>query len=58
MVEERAALEALRLARGLWAEGVALQLETRGTGLKKALATGAPFEGSDEAKTLLGEVSG
>lgn len=36
---ERAALEALRLARGLWAEGVALQLETRGTGLKKALAT-------------------
>ncbi len=28
------------------------------THLKKALATGATFEGSDEAKTLLGEVSG
>jgi tetratricopeptide (TPR) repeat protein len=28
------------------------------THLKKALASGAPFEGSDEAKILLGEVSG
>ena len=36
---ERAAMEALQLARQLWDAGVALQLETRGGALKKALAT-------------------
>ena len=36
---ERAATEALKLARSLWAAGVALQLETRGGALKKALAS-------------------
>ena len=36
---EKAALEALRIARELWSQNVALQVETRGTGLKKALAT-------------------
>lgn len=36
---ERAAMEALKLARGLWEAGAALQLETRGGALKKALAT-------------------
>ena len=36
---ERAATEALKLDRSLWAAGVALQLETRGGALKKALAS-------------------
>lgn len=36
---ERAATEALKLARTLWDAGVALQLETRGGALKKAMAT-------------------
>lgn len=36
---DRAAAEALRLSRELWAQGVALQVETRGNGLKKALAS-------------------
>ena len=36
---ERAATEALKLARGLWAAGVPLQLETRGGALKKAMAS-------------------
>ncbi len=36
---ERAATEALRLARRLWDAGLALQLETRGGALKKALAS-------------------
>ncbi len=36
---ERAATEALQLARSLWATGLALQLETRGGALKKAMAT-------------------
>ena len=36
---ERAAGEAMKLARGLWAAGLAIQLETRGLALKKALAT-------------------
>ncbi len=36
---ERAATEALKLARSLWVAGVALQLETRGSALKKALAS-------------------
>jgi histidyl-tRNA synthetase len=35
---ERAATEALKLARKLWDAGVALQLETRGGTLKKAMA--------------------
>ena len=36
---ERAAAEAFKLARGLWDAGIALQLETRGGALKKAMAT-------------------
>ena len=36
---ERAGTEALKLARSLWEAGVALQLETRGGALKKALAS-------------------
>jgi histidyl-tRNA synthetase len=36
---ERAATEALKLARTLWDSGVALQLETRGGALKKAMAS-------------------
>jgi histidyl-tRNA synthetase len=36
---ERAATEALRLARRLWDAGVALRLETRGGALKKAMAS-------------------
>ena len=36
---ERAAAEALRLARSLWDAGVAVQVETRGGALKKAMAT-------------------
>ncbi|WP_243304963.1 histidine--tRNA ligase [Geothrix oryzisoli] len=36
---ERAATEAFKLARGLWDVGVAVQLETRGGALKKAMAT-------------------
>ncbi len=36
---DRAATEALALARRLWAAGVALQLETRGGALKKAMAS-------------------
>jgi len=36
---ERASREALRLARSWWAEGAAVQLETRGANLKKALQT-------------------
>ena len=36
---ERAASEALKLARTLWDAGVALQLETRGGALKKAMAS-------------------
>ncbi|MBK8573551.1 MAG: ATP phosphoribosyltransferase regulatory subunit [Holophagaceae bacterium] len=36
---ERAATEALKLARTLWDAGVALQLETRGGALKKAMAS-------------------
>jgi len=36
---ERAATEALKLARDLWKAGVALQLETRGGALKKAMAS-------------------
>lgn len=36
---ERAATEAFRLARTLWGAGAALQLETRGGALKKALAS-------------------
>ncbi len=36
---ERAATEALKLARALWDAGVALQLETRGGPLKKAMAS-------------------
>ena len=36
---DRAAIEALKLARSLWDAGVALQLETRGGALKKAMAT-------------------
>jgi histidyl-tRNA synthetase len=36
---ERAATEALKLARQLWDAGVALQLETRGGALKKAMAS-------------------
>ncbi len=36
---DRAATEALRLARTLWDAGVALQLETRGGALKKAMAS-------------------
>jgi histidyl-tRNA synthetase len=36
---ERATLEAMKLARALWAEGVALQLETRGGALKKAMTS-------------------
>jgi len=36
---ERAATEALKLARVLWEAGVALQLETRGGALKKAMAS-------------------
>ena len=35
----KASLEALRLARELWSSGIALTLETRGAGLKKALAS-------------------
>jgi histidyl-tRNA synthetase len=36
---DRAAAEALRLARTIWDAGVALQLETRGGALKKAMAS-------------------
>jgi histidyl-tRNA synthetase len=36
---EKAALESLRIARELWSRNLALQVETRGTGLKKALAS-------------------
>ncbi len=36
---ERAATEALKLARALWEAGLPIQLETRGGALKKALAT-------------------
>jgi histidyl-tRNA synthetase len=36
---DRAATEALKLARQLWEAGVALQLETRGGALKKAMAS-------------------
>lgn len=36
---ERAATEALKLARQLWEAGVPLQLETRGVALKKAMAS-------------------
>ena len=36
---ERAATEALQLARRLWDAGLALQLETRGGALKKAMAS-------------------
>lgn len=36
---ERAATEAIKLARTLWDAGVALQLETRGGALKKAMAS-------------------
>lgn len=36
---ERAAVEALKLARSLWDAGVSLQLETRGGALKKAMAS-------------------
>jgi histidyl-tRNA synthetase len=36
---ERAATEAFKLARKLWEAGLALQLETRGGALKKAMAT-------------------
>ncbi len=36
---ERAATEALKLARTLWEAGLPVQLETRGGALKKALAT-------------------
>ncbi|NTW85978.1 MAG: histidine--tRNA ligase, partial [Holophagaceae bacterium] len=36
---ERAATEALQLARRLWDAGIALQLETRGGALKKAMAS-------------------
>ncbi len=36
---DRAATEALKLARSLWAAGVTLQLETRGGALKKAMAS-------------------
>ena len=36
---DRAATAALKLARSLWDAGVALQLETRGGALKKAMAT-------------------
>ncbi len=36
---ERAATEALKLARRLWDAGAALQLETRGGALKKAMAS-------------------
>ncbi|HJW34396.1 MAG TPA: histidine--tRNA ligase [Holophagaceae bacterium] len=36
---EKAATEALRLARGWWAQGAAVQVETRGANLKKALQT-------------------
>jgi histidyl-tRNA synthetase len=36
---DRATTEALKLARTLWDAGVALQLETRGGALKKAMAT-------------------
>ena len=36
---ERAAAEALKLARTLWDAGIALQLETRGGALKKAMAS-------------------
>jgi histidyl-tRNA synthetase len=36
---ERAAAEALKLARTLWDAGLPIQLETRGGALKKALAT-------------------
>ncbi|WP_306591420.1 histidine--tRNA ligase [Geothrix sp. 21YS21S-4] len=36
---ERAATEALKLARRLWDAGAAVQLETRGGALKKAMAT-------------------
>ena len=36
---EKASLEALRIARDLWSRNLPLQVETRGTGLKKALAT-------------------
>ncbi|MDR3684337.1 MAG: histidine--tRNA ligase [Geothrix sp.] len=36
---DRAAMEALKLARALWDAGLALQLETRGGALKKAMAS-------------------
>jgi histidyl-tRNA synthetase len=36
---DRAATEALKLARTLWDAGIALQLETRGGALKKAMAS-------------------
>lgn len=36
---ERAATEALRLARSLWDAGIAVQVETRGGTLKKAMAS-------------------
>ena len=36
---ERAATEALKLARRLWDAGLSLQLETRGGALKKAMAS-------------------
>jgi histidyl-tRNA synthetase len=36
---DRAASEALKLARSLWAAGLAIQLETRGGALKKAMAS-------------------
>jgi histidyl-tRNA synthetase len=36
---DRAATEALKLARTLWAAGLAIQLETRGGALKKAMAS-------------------
>jgi histidyl-tRNA synthetase len=36
---DRAASEALKLARRLWAAGLAIQLETRGGALKKAMAS-------------------
>lgn len=36
---DRATAEAMRLARGLWAAGASVQLETRGVALKKAMTT-------------------
>lgn len=41
---ERAAVEALKLARTLWEAGLPIQVETRGGALKKALATANRLE--------------